>query len=1032
MSQRLILFYLLFNTIFLFIPKSYSQVKVKEYSESFKTYDFGDPNPTPIFLSNTKIYPYFSFDGYSTSPSQKNYKIIEIENDFIKVFIAPEIGGKVLGAIDKTSGKDFIYKNEVVKFRNISMRGPWTSGGIEFNFGIIGHHPSTATPVDYLIKKNKDGSISCFVGNIDLPSRTQWRVEIILHENQASFMTNALWYNPTSINQSYYNWMTAAAPAKNDLEFYTPGNKYLEHNGNSNSWPIDYQGRDLSKYKNNNFGPNKSYHIVGEYNDFFGGYYKKDDYGFGHWGEYEEIPGQKLWLWSQSREGGIWEDLLTDDNGQYIEYQAGRLFVQYSPENKQNPISNVNFEPYSTDNWSEAWFPLKGIGGLSDASKYGALNVIRDKDSITIKINPFIKTTSTLKVFIDNNLFYSNQFNSEPMDIIVDKIKLNRSNQFSINIGELDLQFSSDNSSKIIERSFENIHNEKDYSDNKILQIAKENIFYREYEEAKKSLISLIEKDQYNLEAIYHLSELYYRSGNFDKSIDILKIGLNVDTYNSSLNYILGIVNKDLGNFLNSKEALGWAARSIKYRSNAYSQIADIFLIEKNYKKALEYAEKSLEFNVKNIPSLEIKAIANRYLNDTLNHRKAIQKIYDIDPINHIISYENYIINSEYQNIDNIKKSHRSELAHQTYLELAIRYYNRGLKDDAIKILEIGPNNMVNKIWSAYLRDDVNIIKQELPKHKIDFQFPHRRETIKVLEWAKSELKNWKINYLLALNLYHKGRYEDAIDLLNKIGDEPENSIFYLNRGLIFEMNGINPMKDFEKAYEIDNKNWRISKSLSDINFKSLNYISSYNILKDCYKNNKSNYIIGMDYVKVLLKLEKFKEAVNILNEIQILPYEHAGEGRELYAEAYRRLALKEINNKKFISAINLLNDSKKWPENLGVGKPYDPEERIEDYLLFYCYKRLGEPSPKNYLSKIVDYTEKNIDKNKIENILGYLAIKNKEGRIPAEKFLARLNDIHGNNSTTMKFIYDFEKNKVADDRHHYDVINKILNINEY
>ena len=335
MRRSLILFYFLFKTIFLFIPKSYSQVKVKEYSENFKTYDFGDPNPTPIFLSNTKIYPYFSFDGYSTSPSQKNYKIIEIENDFIKVFIAPEIGGKVLGAIDKTSGKEFIYKNEVVKFRNISMRGPWTSGGIEFNFGIIGHHPSTATPVDYLIKKNKDGSISCFVGNIDLPSRTQWRVEIILYENQSSFMTNALWYNPTSINQSYYNWMTAAAPAKNDLEFYTPGNKYLEHNGNSKSWPIDYQGRDLSKYKNNNFGPNKSYHIVGEYNDFFGGYYKKEGYGFGHWGEYEEIPGQKLWLWSQSRAGGIWEDLLTDDNGQYIEYQAGRLFVQYSPENNQ-------------------------------------------------------------------------------------------------------------------------------------------------------------------------------------------------------------------------------------------------------------------------------------------------------------------------------------------------------------------------------------------------------------------------------------------------------------------------------------------------------------------------------------------------------------------------------------------------------------------------------------------------------------------------------------------------------------------------
>ncbi len=39
-----------------------------------------------------------------------------------------------------------------MKFRNISLRGPWTSGGIEFNFGVIGHTPATATPVDYVTK----------------------------------------------------------------------------------------------------------------------------------------------------------------------------------------------------------------------------------------------------------------------------------------------------------------------------------------------------------------------------------------------------------------------------------------------------------------------------------------------------------------------------------------------------------------------------------------------------------------------------------------------------------------------------------------------------------------------------------------------------------------------------------------------------------------------------------------------------------------------------------------------------------------
>ena len=346
-----------------------SQVTVKEYFQELETYNFHDPDPVPIFIKNPKIYPYFTFDGYSTNSILKKFKVVEIENKYIKVYILPEVGGKVWGAIDKTSGEEFIYKNEVVKYRNISMRGPWTSGGIEFNFGIIGHHPSTATPVDYLIKKNDDESISCFVGNIDLPSRSQWRVEIKVKNNQASFLTNALWYNPTPINQSYYNWMTAAAPAREDLEFFTPGHLYLEHSGNVKNWPFDIQGRDLSKYKNNNFGPSKSYHIVGEYNDFFGGYYKNSGYGFGHWGKYEEIPGQKLWLWSQSRAGGIWEDLLTDNDGQYIEFQAGRLLVQYQPAKDKNPISNVNFEPYAVDKWREAWFPLRKIEGLSEASE---------------------------------------------------------------------------------------------------------------------------------------------------------------------------------------------------------------------------------------------------------------------------------------------------------------------------------------------------------------------------------------------------------------------------------------------------------------------------------------------------------------------------------------------------------------------------------------------------------------------------------------------------------------------------------------
>ena len=114
----------------------------------------------------------------------------------------------------------------------------------------------------------------------------------------------------------------------------------------------------------------------------------KDQYGYGHWGNYEDIPGKKLWLWSQARSGEIWEDLLTDSDGQYIEFQAGRLFVQFSPNEEENPISNVSFEPYRTDQWKEVWFPIKEIGGLKEASEFGAMNIEKNDDSLIVKLNP--------------------------------------------------------------------------------------------------------------------------------------------------------------------------------------------------------------------------------------------------------------------------------------------------------------------------------------------------------------------------------------------------------------------------------------------------------------------------------------------------------------------------------------------------------------------------------------------------------------------------------------------------------------------
>src|SRR5438093_4423411 len=143
------------KTFLILIILSIAQQKshIKEYARKFKTYPFSDPNPIP---EPGKIYPYYRFDGYTNSPVQKEWKVVELENDYIKVMILPEIGGKIWAAIEKTTGKSFIYYNHVVKFRDVAMRGPWTSGGIEPNYGIIGHTPNCATPVDYITIRKAD------------------------------------------------------------------------------------------------------------------------------------------------------------------------------------------------------------------------------------------------------------------------------------------------------------------------------------------------------------------------------------------------------------------------------------------------------------------------------------------------------------------------------------------------------------------------------------------------------------------------------------------------------------------------------------------------------------------------------------------------------------------------------------------------------------------------------------------------------------------------------------------------------------
>jgi hypothetical protein len=249
---------------------------VKEYQKVFTTYPYSDPSPIPLF---TSLYPYFRYEGYTDKPVQKSWKVVELENDYIKVMILPEIGGKIWTAIEKSTDQPFIYYNHAVKFRDIGMRGPYTSGGLELNYGIIGHTPNCATPVDYVIRNNPDGSVSCILGVLDLLTRSNWRVEVRLPKDKAYFITQTFWYNSTPTDQPYYHWLNGGYKASGNLEFIFPGNRYIGHGGEYSDWPVNKSnGKNISFYESNDFGGYKSYHVFGKLTNFSGGYWHDEDF----------------------------------------------------------------------------------------------------------------------------------------------------------------------------------------------------------------------------------------------------------------------------------------------------------------------------------------------------------------------------------------------------------------------------------------------------------------------------------------------------------------------------------------------------------------------------------------------------------------------------------------------------------------------------------------------------------------------------------------------------------------------------------
>ncbi|WP_353718871.1 DUF5107 domain-containing protein [Dyadobacter sp. 676] len=979
---------------------------ISEKVQAMKTYPFSDPSPLPVMGIGKKVapfYPYYVFDGYTSKSTMRDWKVVELENPYIKVQVLPEVGGKVMGAVEKSTGEEFVYTNHVMKFRAIGIRGPWTSGGIEHNFGLdLGHAPWAAAPVDYVTQNNPDGSVTCVVGGLDLASRTQWRVKIVLPKDKAYFETQSLWYNPLPLHDSYLSWENAAFRASDDIQFFFPGTHHVGHDGNASPWPVDQNGIDLSFYKNNNSGGDKSYHVVGTHTEWFGGYWHDRKFGFGHWAPYSDAPGKKLWIWSRAREGAIWEDLLTDQDGQYIEAQSGVTFNQAAERSGfHSPFNQKSLGPFYSETKTEYWFPVKNTGGMADASPYGTLNVKTGGDSLKIFINPISPIRDTLKVSVAGKTIYRDALQLKPMEVYVKAIALSGGGPKSVrvSVGNDRLVYSTA-PEKVLDRPVLSSDKQDFRSAQRLFELGEEENAMRNFEGARQRYLSVLEKEATHSGASIRLAEYHYRKGEYVQGLDFARKVLAENTYHGGANYLYGALYRKLGDLIKAEEALSVAAWTMEYRSGAYAQLAGIALQKQDFEKAESDARKALTYNRNNLVAYQLLGTALRKLNKPEKAAQVWKELLEIDPLSHYAHFEQYLLAPTQANRTVFQKAIRNELPHETYLELAMDYVNQGQYEEARKMLALAPAYPTVSYWLAYLTRDSS--PPESRKHlqnaitmSPELVFPFRLETIPVLIWAEKQSPSWKNRYYLGLIYWHIRDKENAVKQFAACGNEPDYAPFYVARGILFQNDAADQEQaeaDFIKANQLNPKEWRSRHYLTHFyNSQKLQDKELENARK-AYEHFGENPVIGIDYAKSLLDAGQFEACLKVLDKVNVLPQEGAREGHTLYLTAHLANALTLAENKKYKDALKSLEKARLWPEHLGTGKPHEPDTRLIDYLAAYCEAQLGNAAKaRQYAQNITGYTlhaSKESNRNALSNYLGVRLLNDTGESEKASSFL--------------------------------------------
>ncbi|MGV8096743.1 MAG: DUF5107 domain-containing protein [Mangrovibacterium sp.] len=939
-----------------------AQVKLEKKPLVLPTYQIGAADINPVFFTGRiyqgaqgHIYPYPLFDILTDNKVDKNYEALYIENEYVNVCVVPELGGRIFSATDKSNGYEFFYRQTGVKPALIGMLGAWLSGGVEWNFPHH-HRPSSFMDIDYQMEENPDGSKTIWIGETELRHRLKWSIGVTLHPGRSYVEAKVKLMNRSPYTQSMLYWANVSVHCDTSYEvIFPPATQYGvdHHKTKFTTWPYGevLQGSgendNLVWWKNYVWG-GRSIFAWNFEDDFLAGYDHKKQAGTMHVANHHIVNGKKFFLWGNNPHGDMWNKMLSDKDGNYLELMVGA----YS--DNQPDYSWIG--PGEIREFSQFWYPIKDIRGAKNATYDAAVNLERvAPDKVFFGFNTtasFKNAKAVLKS--GNKVLFEKKIDIDPCKPFVNEIGIpSATDEHSLVAALYDAngkELVSYQPVKLKEKPMPNVvETTKPVEEYKTVEeLYKTGLRIEQFHNARLNPMDYyneaLRRDSFDSRVNTIVGNRYARQGKWELAEKHLQAAIERETRNYTITkdpeafYNLGVVYQMQGRLKEAADCFWKAIWYPTFQSPAYFALAQMECLKGDYVKALDFINSSLNVNARNTKAITVKAYILRKLGKNSDAADLLKSVLAIDPLDYWSLSEASIIagiDAEFLAKENLTRGD-GIVKRQELLELAVDYRHLGAYDEALGLLKeaIALGDPYNNFpltyyyigYYTFLKGDKTEARsyfKQAGSQPSAYCFPFRPEEIHMFEIVTAENPTDAKAYFYQGNLlYYLEQKSEAVAAWEKSAElDPMFGLTGRNLGFAYdrEGNSTQAISWYEKSIQADSNNPRA-------------FIERDQLYQKTGKPAKERMALmskHLDYDDAIIRLLRmynelgeYDKTIKILNTRHFHVWEGGGEVHEVFVDAHLLKGLSLLNSKKYDAAIKEFAIADTYPLNLEVSRP--------------------------------------------------------------------------------------------------------------